>query len=436
MKLYDSYTTKLVEIKEEDISIYNCGPTVYNHIHIGNARPLISMDVLYRYFKKHKKNVNYVLNITDIDDKIINKAIEENKFELDVSNYFLNEYQKIKQSLNILEMTNPKVSDHIQDIINYIAVLVKNNSGYIVGDDVYFDTKSVSNYGELSKHNIEKDIAGIRIEVNENKRNPNDFILWKKTQKGITWDTPWGKGRPGWHSECSCLINKYLGKQVTIHGGGVDLKFPHHENENAQNNAIYNVNLSKVWMHFGLVNINNQKMSKSLNNFILVKDLLKQYDYKVLRWFFYQADYKQPLNFSDEILEQNIKNIKKIEKSITLSKNYLHFNDLLNKITTITKLDEVDQYFENDLDFVSVVDYVYKLIKELNSLIKDKKNKYEVLDVISKLFYVLDILGIQFNDIHTKENLELLNKWKQEVENKNFTNADEIRNELILKGLM
>lgn len=436
MKLYDSYTTKLVEIKEEDISIYNCGPTVYNHIHIGNARPLISMDVLYRYFKKHKKNVNYVLNITDIDDKIINKAIEENKFELDVSNYFLNEYQKIKESLNILEMTNPKVSDHIQDIINYIAVLVKNNSGYIVGDDVYFDTKSVSNYGELSKHNIEKDIAGIRIEVNENKRNPNDFILWKKTQKGITWDTPWGKGRPGWHSECSCLINKYLGKQVTIHGGGVDLKFPHHENENAQNNAIYNVNLAKVWMHFGLVNINNQKMSKSLNNFILVKDLLKQYDYKVLRWFFYQADYKQPLNFSDEILEQNIKNIKKIEKSITLSKNYLHFNDLLNKITTITKLDEVDQYFENDLDFVSVVDYVYKLIKKLNSLIKEEKNKYEVLDVISKLFYVLDILGIQFNNIHTKENLELLNKWKQEVENKNFTSADEIRNELILKGLM
>ncbi|AAF30529.1 cysteine--tRNA ligase [Ureaplasma parvum] len=436
MKLYDSYSNQLVEINDELISIYNCGPTVYNHIHIGNARPLITMDVLYRFLKKHNIKTKYVLNITDIDDKIINYALANNLKELEVSEYYFNEYLKIKKALNTLEMINPKVSTHMDKIIDYIQKLIDKQAGYFIGDDVYFDTKKALNYGQLSKRDLENDIVGMRIESAANKHNPNDFILWKKTNKGIMWNTPWGIGRPGWHSECSCLINTYIGEQVSIHGGGIDLKFPHHENENAQNQVLYNKNLAKVWMHFGLVNINNEKMSKSLNNFILVKDLLAEYDYQVVRWFFYQADYKQPIKFSHEIMKQNEKEILKIKNAIYNAKNYLYFNNQLKSLTQIDHFELFDERINDDLDFVGIVDLIHISVKKINILIKENKDMNELKLNLTQLLYMLDILGINFVDLHNDENLALLNTWKNYVDKKDYVKADELRKQLINIGIL
>ncbi|MCV3753802.1 cysteine--tRNA ligase [Ureaplasma zalophigenitalium] len=435
MKLFDSYTNALVDFNESDISIYNCGPTVYNHIHIGNARPLVSMDVLYRFLLAKNKNVKYVLNITDIDDKIINYALENNRKELEVSEEFFQAYLQIKKQLNTLTMVNPKVSDHMNEIIDYISVLLSQDKAYIVGDDVYFDTSCVNNYGELSKIKVDENIHGKRIFNVKEKRNPNDFVLWKKTDKGLVWTTPFGVGRPGWHTECVCLINKYLGKQISIHGGGMDLKFPHHENENAQNNAIYNQNLARIWMHFGLINIDNQKMSKSLNNFILMKDLLKQYSYQVIRWFFYQTKYSQPLNFSHEILKQCENDVLKIKQTMIRLINFFVINEC--EFTNLKKevCVEFDEYAENDLNFANMIKVVFDLVKNANLLLKSK-DLLKISRVYQQLIYCLDVLGIEFTNVHTPDNIALLRKWHNSVKHQNYEEADRLRTELIGLGLL
>ncbi|MDE7221949.1 MAG: cysteine--tRNA ligase, partial [Ureaplasma sp.] len=322
LKLYDSKTNTLKEIDEQFVSMYNCGPTVYNHIHIGNARPLVTFDVLHRLLKYLKRDVKYVLNITDIDDKIINAAKNKNMSELELSNYYADQYFLILNKLNILPMINPKVTDNIEGIVDYINQLVLKNNAYFneIGD-IYFDVTSIDGYGSISHQNMDKLISGTRVYIDENKKNLNDFVLWKKTNSGIKWDSPWFKGRPGWHSECSYLINKLIGKQVTIHGGGMDLKFPHHENENAQNLALYNCDLAKVWLHIGMININNEKMSKSLNNFILVKDILQSYSWQSLRWFFYQSGIANPLNYTEDTMNQMENELKKIKLTINKAKN-------------------------------------------------------------------------------------------------------------------
>ncbi|MCV3728487.1 cysteine--tRNA ligase [Ureaplasma miroungigenitalium] len=435
MKLFDSYTNTLVDFDENEISIYNCGPTVYNHIHIGNARPLVSMDVLYRFLLAKKKSVKYVLNITDIDDKIINYALANNRKELEVSEEYFQAYLQIKKQLNTLPMTNPKVSDHMDDIITYIETLLQQDKAYVVGDDIYFDTSCVSNYGKLSKIKVEENIHGKRIVSVKEKRNPNDFILWKKTDKGLVWNTPFGIGRPGWHTECVCLINKYLGKQISIHGGGMDLKFPHHENENAQNNAMYSQNLARIWMHFGLINIDNQKMSKSLNNFILMKDLLEQYSYQAIRWFFYQTKYSQPLNFSHEILKQCENDVLKIKQTLIRLINFFVLSECEYAHLEKNVYLAFDEHMENDLNFANMIKVVFDLLKNANLSLKTK-DLLQISDIYQQLIYCLDILGIEFTNVHTPDNIALLRKWHACVKHQKYEEADELRTQLIGLGLL
>ncbi len=434
IKLYDSRTNQFIELNDPKISIYNCGPTVYNHIHIGNARPLVTFDVLVRLLKHQNKSYKYILNITDIDDKIINESEKQNMSELELSSYYMDQYLKIKEKLNTIPMINPKVSDNIDGIINYVDLLVQNGAAYIEDGDVYFDTSSTSTYGEISKRKTDELLNGARVEVDNKKHNPNDFVLWKKTNKGLKWNTKWSLGRPGWHSECSYLINKHIGKQVTIHGGGMDLKFPHHENENVQNHALYNCSLAKIWMHVGMININNEKMSKSLNNFILVKDILNKYSYQSLRWFFYQSGYSNPLNYSDEIMQQMEKEIRKFENAINLAKTTLILNNFeINQHQNISHKFEIA--LEDNLNLINAITELYKINKELNVAIKEKNNV-----LINNLLFIiinsLSILGIEFKNIHNDYNIQLLKSWQDCLENKDYENADKIREEIKLKGLL
>ncbi|MBU3831026.1 MAG: cysteine--tRNA ligase [Candidatus Ureaplasma intestinipullorum] len=434
IKIYDSRTNKLIPLDDEIISIYNCGPTVYNHIHIGNARPLVTFDVLVRLLKYKNKEYKYVLNITDIDDKIINEAQKQNKTEIQLSTFYMEQYFEIKNKLNTLPMINPRVSDNIDGIINYVDLLLEKGAAYIEDGDVYFDTTFSSTYGEISKRKPDELLNGARVDIDHKKHHPNDFVLWKKTDLGIKWETNWSTGRPGWHSECSYLINKLIGKQVTIHGGGMDLKFPHHENENAQNHALHDCSLAKIWMHIGMININNEKMSKSLNNFILVKDILNKYSYQALRWFFYQSGYSNPLNYSDEIMSQMELEITKLRNTINIAKTTLILNNFSyqshNKITN-----DFEKSLENNLNLNNAITEIYKVNKELNIAIKNKDTK-NINELMFYIINMLDIMGINFDNIHTSDNIELIKNWNKLIINKDYENADSIRDILKQKGLL
>ncbi len=434
MKLYDSYSKKNIEINDDNINIYNCGPTVYNHIHIGNARPLIVFDVLHRYLKAINKNVCFVHNLTDIDDKIINRAIEEKTDEKTISKKYISAYDDIRKKLNTIDLITPKITDNIEGIIDYVNRLIKVGVAYSIDGNVYFDISSTSDYGVLSNKKIDELENGERVNIDDNKKNLGDFVLWKKTNIGIQWDTPWAKGRPGWHSECSYLIEKYFGNNLTIHGGGVDLKFPHHENENAQNQALHNHPLAKVWMHIGHVNINNEKMSKSLNNFILVKDILENYDYQTIRWFFYGTNYSNPLNFSNEIIENAKNDIERIKKSINYSKTMLIINNQYNRNEKI-----LDQEFLNELDnnlnIVNSITIIQKKLKSLNVEIRNK-NYIMANELLNIIINCLNILGIEFKNIHNIENMQLIEKYADALNSKNYNESDELRKILIEKELI
>lgn len=436
IKLYDSKTKKMVTLNENDISMYNCGPTVYNHIHIGNARPLVTFDVLYRLLIHFKKNVTYVLNITDIDDKIINNAIQNNVPELELSNYYTEQYFLIKKKLNTLPMINPKVSENIDGIIEYIEKIVSSGYGYYIeGNDVYFDTSKVKTYGSVSNQNMDALFADVRIKNNESKQNPHDFVLWKRTENGLQWATKWFKGRPGWHTECAYLINKLIGPQATIHGGGMDLKFPHHENENAQNQALFNCDIAKVWLHIAMINIDNEKMSKSLNNFILVKDILEKYSYQALRWFFYQSNYSSPLNYSDQIMEQMENEVLKFKKTINDAKTLLVLNNQDFSLKNEQVNNDVIEYLSDNLNLINAITVLYDLNKKLNILIRQKDlNSVEIK--LAELINSLKILGIEFENLHNDENITLLKEWDKLVKLKEFTKSDFLRKKLIEKGLL
>lgn len=434
MKIFDSLSKTLKVLNEKKINIYNCGPTVYNDIHIGNARPLIVFDVLYRYLSRINRNVEYLHNLTDIDDKIINKAIEENTNEKNISEKYIDAYKQICKNLNIKQMELVKVTDHIDGIIDYIHRLILSNHAYEINGNVYFNIESITNYGSLSNKKIDELENGERVEIDNHKKHPGDFVLWKKTKKGIQWNTPWGWGRPGWHTECAYLIEKYFHNNLTIHGGGIDLKFPHHENENAQNLALYNTPLAKIWMHIGHVNINNRKMSKSLNNFVLVKDLLQTYNYSTIRWFFYTSNYSNPINFSKDALEITKKDINKIENILNIAKSQLIINDQF-KINETINLKSFDEQLDANLNIVNAITCLQTTIKALNIAIRNKDFN-QANHIFNQIINSLNVLGINFNNIHTPENLLLLKEYKQEITNKNFQKSDLIRKELIARGLI
>ncbi|QHG89947.1 cysteine--tRNA ligase [Malacoplasma iowae] len=437
MKLYNAIKKEYVnlEIINNNISIYLCGPTVYNHVHVGNIRPIITFDVLHRLLKQKNINVNFVHNITDIDDKIIKQAAKEKVSELGLSNYYYEKYLEILKKLNIdLTIKMPKVSDHINGIINYIEQIQQKGFAYQVDGDVYFKTLNIPNYGSLSNKKTDELEVGSRVADNNKKLSPFDFVLWKQTNEGINWDTMFSKGRPGWHTECSYLISQYIGKQVDIHGGGVDLKFPHHENENAQNIAINDCELAKHWIHVGHLNIDNNKMSKSLNNFILAKDILSKYSSNDIRWFFYQTNYANPINFTNQAIDSAKQSIENILYSLNIFKSYLILENKFNMINNIDK-DNLFSSLLNDLNFPNAVSDINKIVKEANTLLRQKE--YDQLNIkVNELILYLDVMGITYRDDHSEENIELLKKWNEYKNNKDFEKSDLLRKELIYKKLI
>ncbi len=433
MRLYNSLSKKIESINDDIINIYNCGPTVYNHIHIGNSRPVIIFDVLYRYLLSQNIEVNYLHNLTDIDDKIIAAAKNQKQHELELSSYFAEEYENIRKKLNIKDMIIEKVSNNIDGIIDYIDRLVRTNGAYVVNGNVYFDTKKDTEYGKLSNRSIDDENKVERIEENSEKKSQADFVLWKNTNEGIKWKTPWSLGRPGWHTECSYLIEKYFKKSLTIHGGGIDLKFPHHENENAQHKCLYNEDITKIWMHVGHINVDNQKMSKSLNNFILIKDILKEYSYQEIRWFIYKTNYRNPLNFNQKIMNETRIEIEKIEKIINTSKTDLIYNNSLSSQFILSEkfIEEMD----NDLNISNAITEIYNLIKKLKNEIKNK-NYLESNTFLNMIISSLSILGIEFKNIHNDEVIEMINNYYSEYEDKNFSISDNLRKILIEKKVL
>ena len=428
MKIYSSSTQKQYELRDQMITIYNCGPTVYNYVHIGNVRPLIVFDVLHRYLLKIGKKVKFVHNITDVDDKIIAAAKKANISEKELSTKYLDAYLSLFDLLNIKKLIMPKVSDHIDDIIKYIQKLIAKNAAYVVDGDVYFDIQRISNYGHISHKNITELLNGSRKENKENKKYPLDFVLWKKTNVGINWNSPWSKGRPGWHTECCVLINMLIGEHVTIHGGGIDLKFPHHENENAQNFALFNKDIANIWMHIGHVNVDGAKMSKSLNNFILVKDIITKENANGLRWFFYRTKYEHPINYSTKLLEESNIEINKLIKTLAIAKTYL----LANKKYQICKSNLNDKFakaLDNDLNLPIAIREILEEVKQLNIGLRCK-DWTNVNKIYSSMTEELRILGIKWDRFNHQKHQKLIIEWKKSIDIKDYKKIDETRTKL------
>jgi cysteinyl-tRNA synthetase len=323
MKIYNTVTRKkeeFIPIDENEIKIYVCGPTVYNYFHIGNARPFVVFDTLRKYLEYRGKNVKFIQNFTDVDDKIINKAKEEKVSAKEISEKYIEEYFKDANELNVAKATvHPKVTENIDEIIDFISRLIDKGYAYEVNGDVYFSTRNYPDYGKLSGQQLEELELGARVETSDVKRDPLDFVLWKaqKTHDELAWESPWGLGRPGWHIECSVMATKYLGETIDIHGGGQDLTFPHHENEVAQSEAQSGKPFVNYWMHNGYITIDNEKMSKSKGNFFTVRDILKEYDGEIIRFFLLSGHYRNPINFSQELMEQAKNSLGRMQNAIT-----------------------------------------------------------------------------------------------------------------------
>ncbi len=437
MIIYNTLSNKLEEFKpvnEGIINMYVCGPTVNKRTHLGHMYPAIFFDTVYRYFKYLGFKVNYVSNFTDVDDKIIAAAIEEDVTEKEIADKYINLYLEDLKKVNCLEIYNrPKVTEYMQDIIKFISYLYENNYAYKNGDDVYFDVNKYEGYGKLSNQNIENLDYGNRIKINENKRNPYDFVLWKKTDKGIVWDSPFGKGRPGWHTECVVMINKLFGGLIDIHGGGIDLVFPHHENEIAQSMVAWGHPISNFWMHNGHLMLDGEKMSKSIGNVLRIDDLLLKYTPNTVRLGILKNHYRLPLNFTDDLLIESATIDEKIFNVLKNSNLSIKLNNL--KIEKLEKDIKIEEYMNDDFNTSNLITYLLDLVKKLNQNIRN--NESEILENYCKIILITDILGLKYNLTElTNEDIELYKKWDKERLNKNFEKADELRNKLIEKGIM
>ncbi len=437
MKIYNSLTDKKEEFKtinEGKVNMYVCGPTVYNFIHIGNARPVVFFDIVKRYLTYKGYKVTYASNITDVDDKIINRAIEENVSEKDIVDKFANQYFIDCANLGSNKPdVIPYATNYINQMVNYIKNLEDTGYAYYNDGNVYFRISKIDDYGILSNQRKEDLIAGARIDVEDKKESPLDFTLWKNTDVGIKWDSPWGKGRPGWHTECCVMIDDIFKGEIDIHGGGTDLKFPHHENEIAQANASGHNHLSKYWMHVGRLQIDNQKMSKSEGRTIWVKDLIKEYPYQAFRLFILSSHYRQPINYTDEIINQYNKEWEKISKAYKQAYVSLVMDDKLTKELS-EDIKEFESYMDDDFNTPNVLMLINNIIKKINTKVRSKEDfsaDFNTLDVI------LNSLGI----IPSKPNIddeakEVYKNWNIARVNKDFEAADKYRNILIEKGII
>ncbi len=448
--VYNTLTKKkepFVPLEEGKVKMYVCGPTVYNYIHIGNARPAIVYDMVRRYLQYRGYEVTYVSNFTDVDDKIIRAANELGENALDVANRFIEAYFRDIESLGVKRAdAHPRVTETIPEIIAFIDALIEKGYAYEVEGDVYFRTKKFSDYGKLSSQSLDDLHAGARIEVDERKEDPLDFALWKRAKEGeISWNSPWGEGRPGWHIECSAMVKKYLGDTIDIHAGGQDLIFPHHENEIAQSEALTGKPMAKYWLHNGFININNEKMSKSLNNFVLAKDIIEQYSPEVVRFFMLTAHYRSPINFSDEQLEsakQGLERLKTAVKSLKhrleTSAGFGEVGDWLERIDGFRKrfIKEMD----DDFNSANGITVLFDLAKEANRYLREQQTSKEVLRSFLSMFQELaDVLGISIDEEEEllDEEIERLIEMRTEARKKrDFALADKIRDQLKERGIL
>ncbi len=456
IKLYNTLTRKkeiFTPVDGKKVGMYVCGPTVYNYFHIGNARPFLVFEVLRRYLNYKGYEVTYVSNFTDIDDKVINKAKEMGSSYDKVAEIFINEYFKDADFLNIGRADfYPKATEHIDDIISFIKKLQDKGYAYVTNGDVFYDVSKFKDYGKLSGQSINDIQVGARIEVDERKKNPYDFVLWKKAKEGEPkWDSPWGFGRPGWHIECSAMSSKYLGDTFDIHAGGEDLIFPHHENEIAQSEAVSGKIFAKYWLHNGYLKIDNIKMSKSLGNILTIRELSKKYEGSVIRHFLLSAHYRSPLNYSIDQMEQS-------KNSITTLNNMIHNLNFLmetNKFTEekdsvseklINKINEMREIFvsamDDDFNTPVALSTLYLLAKETNIYLNqnNSKNKDVIINILE--FYKElgeDILGFKFfnqkEEVASNEINDLIKEREIARRNKNWTVADNIRDKLIGMGI-
>ncbi|OGI11052.1 MAG: cysteine--tRNA ligase [Candidatus Margulisbacteria bacterium GWF2_35_9] len=428
MQVYNNLIHKKTEfksLKKDTVNMYVCGVTVYDLCHIGHARAYVSFDIIRRYLEYRGYKVKYIQNFTDVDDKIINRAIENKEDPLDLSTRMIDEYFLDMDAINIKRADiYPKVTTHIPEIISFIEKLIKKGLAYSVDGDVYYDVRKFKDYGKLSNRKLADMQAGARVDINDKKVYPLDFALWKAEKENeLSWDSPWGKGRPGWHIECSAMSMKYLGATFDIHGGGHDLIFPHHENEIAQTEGLTDKPMANYWVHNGFVRINDEKMSKSLDNFFTIREVLKQVDPMALRLFFLMTHYRMPINYSDTDIIETSKALSRISHSLTL-------NDLKDDAVDVeTYRQEFVSAMDDDFNTARALAVVFDLVKQLN---KTLNINYQIL--LKELLSVLGIKIEQKEESIPKEIIALAEKRQQARIDKNWAKSDEYRDQISAAG--
>lgn len=443
MKIYNTLSRKkeeFITIEKNRAKIYVCGPTVYNFIHIGNARPIVVFDVLRRYLLYKGYKVDFVSNFTDIDDKIINKANEEGVDFKEITEKYIACYKEDCKDLNVMDSQtiHPKATEYVSQMIDFISGLIKKDAAYIVQGDVYFDISKAKNYGNLSKKNIDDLIAGRRVEKNLNKRSPLDFVLWKAKKEGEPyWESPFGEGRPGWHIECSVMAKTILGDTIDIHAGGEDLQFPHHENEIAQSETLNEKRFANYWMHNGMINVDNKKMSKSEGNFFLVRDVKKVYDLEVLRLWILSSHYRNPINFTKEILDMNKNSLErlynakeKLEGYIKYSKSLKLEDEVVEKVDNFRK--NFEQKMDDDLNTADGLSEIFELVSFINTDLSSENSKESLEYTLKTLKDLTEVLGLLYKEKEIiPENVKkLAEDRKIAKKNKDFALADKLREEI------
>lgn len=451
MRLYNSATRKkeeFIPLELNQIKMYVCGPTVYNYFHIGNARPFVVFDSARRFFEYLGYQVQFVQNFTDIDDKMIKKANEEGITVKELGDRFIEEYKKDAQGLGVKPATHhPRATEMIGPMIKMVKTLVEKGHAYAANGSVYFSIDSFPEYGKLIQQDLEDLKAGARIEGEEGKKNPLDFVLWKSAKPGEpSWNSPWGQGRPGWHLECSAMIKQLLGDTIDIHAGGADLQFPHHTNEIAQSEAANGKPFARYWLHNGFINVNNEKMSKSLNNFFTVRDIAKTYDYEIIRFFLLSVHYRSPINFSDESMEHAKAGLERIKTAVK-NANHIARNAKVKEMSTeeIQKAKEITDQFkekfisvmEDDLNTADAISVIFELVRVMNTEVNASSSASfanEMVGLIKELSQVLGLLQKDEEEEVEPEIKELIEKRQQARKDKNWAMADQIRDELKSKG--
>ena len=455
MKLYNTLTKKkeeFVPLEPGKVKMYVCGPTVYNFIHIGNARPMIVFDTARRYMEHKGYEVNYVSNFTDVDDKIIAKANEEGVSSKEVSERYIKECQKDMAGMNVKPATtHPKATEEIGGMVEMISTLMEKGYAYNVNGTVYFRTRKFSEYGKLSHKNLDDLRSGGRsllVTGEDQKEDPLDFVLWKPKKEGEpSWPSPWSDGRPGWHIECSVMSKKYLGEEIDIHAGGEDLIFPHHENEIAQSECCNGVPFARYWLHNAFLNIDNRKMSKSLGNFFTVREIGEKYDLQVLRLFMLSAHYRSPLNFSAELMEASRNSLERIQNSVG-NLNHLLANASAEELTEeekelVSQLSSYEEKFDaamdDDLNTADALAAIFELVRFANTHAGEESSKAFLSALKEKIVSLSDVLGLiaEKKEEMLDADIEALIEERQAARKaRNFARADEIRNELLSKGIV